>query len=986
METFICPDKTCRRKFSRRFNLNRHYQNFHLNNELVEKCILCGQLFEDCEHLQKHYKRFHRPNKKFILKESAFNRKFVTYRYNYSNKSEINFASAQTEVKDLLYDKILSEAVQKTVCKTSLIFICEMVMIDHAGQKMTTCAIPFRSSGFLTSANSPKTLKKNISKSFLVQSQALEDFMKSGSGWVFSHPIAFDIEIAAVRPITTGSAIDLTPKINLKNFKQQQFLFNPCNKDEKCFLYCVAKYLYADRISKTDKRPDEKKYKKFIKKFDTTGISFPISITGIKNFLKKNKNLNIKINILYRNTRNKIYPIEYGLGEGNKIINLLMVEKKNSNHFLLIENVNKYLRKIYKTNGKTTYKKDFFCLHCLNSFSSEEILKNHELICSINKPKTEVTPKEGDRHQIIKFRNFEKMHRSEYTAYLDFECVLPDVNSFCEICQRLSCKCDASFTDVIAKQKPIAFSFLVLGPEKKIIHEYSFAGENAHEHLIQHLLDQEKIWVKNLLNTEKEMTMTKKDILDYEKQTQCYLCDKTFSDFVVKVRDHSHFTSNYLGAACQSCNLRRRTPLTIPIFMHNGSRYDLHFIVKALAKFGDKIEKLKVLAYNGENFRTLTFNSFRFIDSLAFLQASLAQLGSDLKTTNHDYAILKQTSLVLTDKIFDNKKFEMILDKSFFPYEYCKSLKQMYSVKKLPKMKHFYSCLNEKTISKTDHTFAKNVWKTFQCRNLVDYTLIYCKIDVLILSEVFESFRDEMINFSGLDPAQYISLPSYSYDSMLKISKAVIDLPTDINIVQFLESGKRGGMSFIGTRYLSPSEKNNETDSEIAYIDANNLYGNAQLSKLPTGTYSWLDEEELKDFDINKINLEGKYGYFIECDLTYPKNLHKSHQNLPLAPEILEVNFDCLSPYAKNALLESNNQKKYKDVKLMATFQDRINYVVHCKNLKLYLDLGMKLKKIHRVLKFRQKKIFKPYIEKCTEARQKATNKFHMDQYKKLVG
>ena len=243
-----------------------------------------------------------------------------------------------------------------------------------------------------------------------------------------------------------------------------------------------------------------------------------------------------------------------------------------------------------------------------------------------------------------------------------------------------------------------------------------------------------------------------------------------------------------------------------------------------------------------------------------------------------------------------------------------------------------------------------------------------------------------MINFSGLDPAQYISLPSYSYDSMLKISKAVIDLPTDINIVQFLESGKRGGMSFIGTRYLSPSEKNNETDSEIAYIDANNLYGNAQLSKLPTGKYSWLDEEELKDFDINKIDLEGKYGYFIECDLTYPKSLHKSHQNLPLAPEILEVNFDCLSPYAKNALLESNNQKKYKDVKLMATFQDRINYVVHCKNLKLYLDLGMKLKKIHRVLKFRQKKIFKPYIEKCTEARQKATNKFHMDQYKKLVG
>jgi hypothetical protein len=92
-------------------------------------------------------------------------------------------------------------------------------------------------------------------------------------------------------------------------------------------------------------------------------------------------------------------------------------------------------------------------------------------------------------------------------------------------------------------------------------------------------------------------------------------------------------------------------------------------------------------------------------------------------------------------------------------------------------------------------------------------------------------------------------------------------------------------------------------------------------------------------FDIDKVNLDGKYGYIVECDLTYPKKLHDLHQNLPLAPEVLEVNFNSLSPYAKKALLESDGQKKYKDVKLMATFQKRENYVTHFKNLKLYLDL-----------------------------------------------
>jgi hypothetical protein len=135
------------------------------------------------------------------------------------------------------------------------------------------------------------------------------------------------------------------------------------------------------------------------------------------------------------------------------------------------------------------------------------------------------------------------------------------------------------------------------------------------------------------------------------------------------------------------------------------------------------------------------------------------------------------------------------------------------------------------------------------------------------------------------------------------------------------------------------------------------------------------------NIDINSINLEGKYVYFVECHLEYPKEIHNLHQNLPLAPEVLEINYDSLSPYAQNALMESDGRQKYKGVKVMAPFADHINYITHFKNLKLYLDLGMKLKKIHRILKFWQKHIIAPYIEKCTITRQKATSKFQMDQY-----
>ena len=77
-----------------------------------------------------------------------------------------------------------------------------------------------------------------------------------------------------------------------------------------------------------------------------------------------------------------------------------------------------------------------------------------------------------------------------------------------------------------------------------------------------------------------------------------------------------------------------------------------------------------------------------------------------------------------------------------------------------------------------------------------------------------------MMKFSGLDPAHYISLPAYSYDSMLKLTKSVISLPTSIDMVHMLEAGKRGGMSFIGTRDLRASTQKNQ-ESEIVYIDAN---------------------------------------------------------------------------------------------------------------------------------------------------------------------
>lgn len=305
----------------------------------------------------------------------------------------------------------------------------------------------------------------------------------------------------------------------------------------------------------------------------------------------------------------------------------------------------------------------------------------------------------------------------------------------------------------------------------------------------------------------------------------------------------------------------------------------------------------------------------------------------------------------------------------------------MKKTKSLPERKHFYSVLSEETISEEDYNFACKVWKKFNCQDLLHYAELYCKIDTILLAEIFQKFRKDMLKFSTLDPARYISLPAFSFDSMLKKTKTPLESPTSIDMVHFFERGIRGGVSFINTRYLTCTKP----DEKIHYIDANNLYGHAQTMFLPTHNFHWLDKKKIKKLDWKTLDTEGDIGYVLEVDLHYPKKLHKLHENFPLAPQNIEIDYQNLSPFAKESLFRTSNAKKYTDVKLSATFHDRKNYIVHFKLLKFYLSKGLILTKVHKVVSFIQKPFIKPFIEMCTVERQKSKSKFEQDQFKKVA-
>ena len=168
----------------------------------------------------------------------------------------------------------------------------------------------------------------------------------------------------------------------------------------------------------------------------------------------------------------------------------------------------------------------------------------------------------------------------------------------------------------------------------------------------------------------------------------------------------------------------------------------------------------------------------------------------------------------------------------------------------------------------------------------------------------------------------------------------------------------------------------------ITYLDMNNLYGWAMSGYLSYGGFKWL--KNVDGFDVNSISEKSSIRYVLEVDLEYPDELHVLHNDYPLAPEKLAIPYDMLSDYCKK--IADKYGIKVGDVKkLIPNLGDKTNYVLHYRNLQLYLSLGIKLTKIHKVLKFKQSKWMKKYIDFNTEKRTNAANSFEKDFFKLMV-
>ena len=483
-----------------------------------------------------------------------------------------------------------------------------------------------------------------------------------------------------------------------------------------------------------------------------------------------------------------------------------------------------------------------------------------------------------------------------FIIYVDLECLLEKMSTSIN-------NPNESSTTKISKHTPSGYSIFTscsFDESKNKLNYYK--GKDCMKKFCKDL----KEHATRIINYEKKkiIPLTKEEKINYNDQKICYICKKEF-DTIDKTkssslsRDHCHYTGKYRGAAHNICNLRCKVPKEIPVVFHNGSTYGYHFIIKKLVKeFGGNFD---CLGENTEKYITFSVPlkkkienknleityKIKFIDSFRFMSLSLSKLVDNLsegihnnkcadcksnldyiKTTAKSSSLERKNEKLILEcynckeryrkkfnkeiiKRFastyefcnnDLNKFVLLLRKGVYPYKYADTWERFSEIS-LPSKEDFYSNLNVEDISDIDYRHANNVFKRFKLENLGDYHDLYVQSDTLLLTDVFDNFRDMCIKEYELDPAHFLSLPGLAWQACLKKTNIELELLTDYNMLLMAEEGIRGGIYHSIHRYAKANNKcmknyiNNEESSYIQYLDSNNSYGWAMSKKLPVNGF-----------------------------------------------------------------------------------------------------------------------------------------------------
>ena len=714
-----------------------------------------------------------------------------------------------------------------------------------------------------------------------------------------------------------------------------------------------------------------------------------------------------------------------GLDDENKQISLTLVRKgknedanaKNvflcclddTNYTVLITDIQMFLARMRKKHFSIKELNDReFCFNCMHPIKTN--IEHHKKICgkllhtaSISMP---------GENQKFKFTNFIALEQARYVGFLDLEAYLPK---------------DEKSEKILQEHKFAAGRYIITDHNYEIVTEREVVSENISENgtIVESFLDSMINDFKNLIISNRDLidskpSLTNQDKINFDNTHKCEVCDTPFKNNSDKHRHHDWYkkpvlnenkdvvVGNYLGALCFKCNvLISQKRACMPVYTHNmggydgklllegltGRKFSTHFVSRSGSNFIQIKVKQKKNKDHDEKSNMLGVESWRFglniRDSKNFLAGSLDQLASTLKdSTPVDETCFPNLRKSLVKAGYSEQVIESCLEKGVFPYCYLDSPEKLYH--SLPGAEAFRNILRNEDeilldVSQKElierHDFAQKLYIESKCKNLRDYMSLYLKTDVLLLAEIFNSFRREMIRLFKIDPAQTLTLPSFALDAALYTSKQKFSLLTKIEHHVLFENGIRGGFtSVIQNRvtFNDPKLKNfnkNEPVTTGAYLDMNSLYPTVMYDNIVYGDLEELNDEEIKNFNIESIDVKGAFAYALEIDYTIPDDVKLKTDELPLSVYNKTISDNELSHYMREEC-EKVQKKVKNETRLVADHSSQEKYLISLDRLKVMKKLGVKITKINRIFRFKQEPFLKDFIDQNINLRKSTNSKF----------
>ena len=230
-----------------------------------------------------------------------------------------------------------------------------------------------------------------------------------------------------------------------------------------------------------------------------------------------------------------------------------------------------------------------------------------------------------------------------------------------------------------------------------------------------------------------------------------------------------------------------------------------------------------------------------------FMASSLDALIKTLE--QEDLRILRSGFQHLNDN-----EFRKSAKKAYFPYSYLDSQEKCNAPFPVFGIEWRNTLTGKIDISEQQYNEAMRIYELLAWNEFGDYHDAYLKIDVFVLADVFEKFRDVCMKVYQLDPAHFYSAPNLSWDAMLITTKVKIELLDDIDKLLFCEKAIRGGLYGVGSLRFFKANSNylntfNEDETSVfgAFFDVTSLYTGIMMKSLPLCEYTWVESVSESD-------------------------------------------------------------------------------------------------------------------------------------------